>query len=315
MKNKPPCTIMPLLDFPNELLLMVAENLPDVKSLSALILTNRRLASLLTPLLHSRATEDKDGIPALLWAAWRGHEPLVRLLLDQGVDIDMHHGEDRKTALHKAVWYEHLDVLRVLLDKGANIHARASHGYTVLHLVAIGTRNTSEAIARLLLDHGANPDVQNEHKVTPLHLVVQQTVPGLVAIAKLFLDKGAKRNPRNGSGDTPLHHATRFGRKEMVSLLLDNGADINARDFFGDTALHIAVQQRNEAVAAILLEYGADPFIPDLVGNIVWDWVRRGDMWESQWDEVVAGKLAQKMDKLCFRRSSPRKWDREKRSA
>lgn len=295
---------MPLLDFPNELLLLIAENIDDVKSLNALLRVNRRLASLLTPHFHQRAAQDKDGIPALLWAAWRGHESLVRLLLDMGADIDMQHAEDKKTALHKAVWYEHEAVLRVLLDKGANIHAKASHGYTVLHLVAIGTRNSSEAIARLLLDRGADPDVQDERKVTPLHLVVQQTGAGLVTIAKLFLEKGAKRNARNGSGDTPLHHATRFGRKEMVSLLLEKGADINALDYFGDTALHIAIQQRNEAVAGILLDHGADPFVPDVEGNTVHAWVRKRELWEREWDEQMAKRLAGKMDKMCYNRSS-----------
>lgn len=315
MKKKPfnPPKIMPLLDFPNELILLIAENLPDVKSLSALILTNRRLASLLTPHLHLRANEDKNGIPALLWAAWRGHESLVRLLLDMGADIDMAHSEDKKTALHKAVWYEHLGVLRVLLDKGANIHARATHGYTVLHLVAIGTRNSSEAIARFLLDRGADPDVQNEHKVTPLHLVVQQTSANLVAIAKLFLEKGAKRNPRNGSGDTPLHHATRFGRKEMVKLLLDSGADVNALDYFGDTALHIAIERHNEPCAKILLAYGADPYVKNCSGNTVWDWVHSGAMWESQEDVIMAERLAEMMGKMCFGKGSQgRRCERER---
>lgn len=72
---------------PRELVLAIAKDL-DPKSFNALLRACRSLAVLLVTLLRPLAFEPRGGMPAIIWAAGHGHEPLVRLLLDEGVHIE-----------------------------------------------------------------------------------------------------------------------------------------------------------------------------------------------------------------------------------
>lgn len=150
--------VMSLLCFPNELLLIVAENL-DTKDLNSLLKTCRHLAALLTPLLRKIAFQDKDGTTALHWAAAKGHGPLVTLLLENGAAID---GQDTsgRAPLQCAVEGGHVETVRLLLDHGAEfpvsdprvkiaLHCAARYGNVVVLqelLVKGGGRITRESV-------------------------------------------------------------------------------------------------------------------------------------------------------------------------
>jgi ankyrin repeat protein len=66
---------------------------------------------------------------ALMVAAQQGHEPCVRWLLDQGVNVA---ANDGMTALHNAAGHGHLAVVELLLARGAPLEAVNSYGGTVL---------------------------------------------------------------------------------------------------------------------------------------------------------------------------------------
>ncbi|PGH35704.1 hypothetical protein GX50_01417 [[Emmonsia] crescens] len=98
--------------------------------------------------------KDSYGRTPLFWAATRGHEDVVKLLLDHGVNIN---SKDRSklTALHIAVTGEHKDVVSLLLKRSARIEDKASYGDTPL-IRAI--QANSKDIVKLLLEHGARVD-------------------------------------------------------------------------------------------------------------------------------------------------------------
>lgn len=125
---------MSLLCCPNELLLLIAENL-DTKDLNSLSKTCRHLAALLTPLLHKIAVQDKEGTSALHWAAAKGHGPLVKLVIEKGAAID---GQDTsgKTPLQCAVTAGHVELVRLLLDYGAEFPVRDPRVKSALHCAA-----------------------------------------------------------------------------------------------------------------------------------------------------------------------------------
>lgn len=139
---------MPLLHLPNELIFLIAENL-FVPDLNSFLQTNRHLANMLTPLLHQAAVADLDGCPALLWALRTAHEPLVRLLLEKGVDAN----SQRKgvTALLYAVIRLREPIIRMLLENGADAGAIDKDGKTPLHYAGV---NLGESIVQLLLGGG-----------------------------------------------------------------------------------------------------------------------------------------------------------------
>jgi ankyrin repeat protein len=93
--------------------------------------------------------QDADGGTALHWAAGRGHDTVVRLLLEHGADLAAKDG-DGDTALHVAAGRGYDIVVRLLLEKGADVTATTVHGGTALHR-AVGLEH--KAVVQLLLEH------------------------------------------------------------------------------------------------------------------------------------------------------------------
>lgn len=227
------------LDLPNELLLQIAQYLGP-NDLNSLLRTNRFLSNLLTPLLHALAMQAKDrsGLPALCWAARKGHVSLAKLLLDKGVKVDSAFPSEIVTdsngekslafwsALMFAAQRGHKDIVSLLLERGADIEYTTEEGNTAL-----------------------NEAIWNDH----------------MAVCRLLLHKGAKIEPTetsNGSLQPPLHTAVALNptNEAMIELFLQRGADVNVRDHKGNTALHIAAERDcdNAIVAEILLKAGVD---------------------------------------------------------
>lgn len=276
---------MLLLDFPNEIVLLVGENL-DPHGLSALLAANRHLFFLLTPLMHRLAAQDKGGQPALYWAAAEGHAPLAKLLLGKGAAID---ARDTRTvfesALHCAAKCGQDEVLTLLLEHGAEVDCLDAYGATplfwaaknecastVLVLLRKGAdgavRNLAgetmvhyaaysgfEEVVRLLLEEGGvDVDIRDrETDETPLHHAVQS---GSGDVVRLLLDKGADMAAASILDETPLIAAT--AHWSMFQILLERGPDIAASNRRGATALHYATQCDNAQVAVALLDMGTD---------------------------------------------------------
>jgi len=144
---------MPLLDAPNELSLIIARYF-SLKHLSQLLQTNHRLATLLAPLLHKFALQDFDGLPALHWAAQRGHGSLARLLLTNGAGINCTRGTVESTTV-LAVKNGHEAMIKLLIENGVSIHAKDANHRTPL---SWATGWKSEVRTRTLLENGGNPN-------------------------------------------------------------------------------------------------------------------------------------------------------------
>src|SRR5205814_1539407 len=93
-------------------------------------------------------TESKDqgGQTALHWAAWNGHEAVVKLLLEKGAEPESK-DQDGQTALHRAAENGHKAVVKLLLEKGAELKSKDQYSLTALHWAAW---NGHEAVVRLL---------------------------------------------------------------------------------------------------------------------------------------------------------------------
>lgn len=232
-----------LSDLPNEILLLIAESLESPLHISRLLQISRHLTSLLTPLLHQHAVLDKDKIPALHWAARRGHVGLVRTLLQKGVNVDLTDPQHRGwTALHLAA-EEHEPVVRVLLECGANVSFRDRFDETPLYRAT--SRPDNLGIVKMLLEAGANIHDQNFHGDGPLHRAVRHKVL-YPAMVKLLLDMGADVSLKNGFGETAVHVAGKSPDSiESLILLLEKGDALDCTDSNGKTVLHYAVVRRS----------------------------------------------------------------------
>lgn len=241
---------------------------------------------------------------ALHYATWRGHENVVKQLLDKHADVNLQDNEGQtplhlaaergeenivlsllgaqasdtqckqgQTALHRAAWGGSLAVVKSLLSTRTITqsypHTKDIHGNTALHIAA---EKGFEPIVTYLLnnDMAGHRDLKGCGGMTPLHYAA---IFGHEAVVRELLKSGAKVNAEDDKINwTALHLAAISGKKTVVKLLLENAADVESADSkVGWTPLHLAVMNGHEAVIRLLLDQGSDFMRVDNFGWSVWN--------------------------------------------
>jgi ankyrin repeat protein len=210
---------------------------------------------------------DRDGTPALLWAAYNAAPELVSTLLAAGADPNAANPFG-VTPLLQASRNGDAATLRALLAGGADVARAVRDGETPL-MAAARTGNV-EAV-KLLLEHGA--DVNAAEALQGETALMWATAEGHAPVVDLLLKSGAdpnikarvseltKRSSRTDfptGGFTALMWAARNGNDELVHRLLDAGADVNATNGDGATAMMLAIVNDRFDMAATLLGAGAN---------------------------------------------------------
>lgn len=163
--------------------------------------------------------------PSIADGAKRGDVPAVRTLAAQGADVNASLG-DGMTGLHWAADRGDDAMVQVLLASGAAVDGRTRIGdYTPLHLAA---RSGSGTVVAALLKAGAKANVATSTSgVQPIHLAAGS---GSVSAVTALLDTGAGVNARESEwGQTPLIFAAAANRPEVVRLLIARGADVHLK--------------------------------------------------------------------------------------
>lgn len=100
----------------------------------------------------SESGDSGDSLALLHMSVDSGHQGIVRILLDSGVDIN-ERDRDGSTALHLAVHKRQDAIIRLLLERGALTNLKDSRGKTPTHLAIYSNFETG---LKILLDHDAN---------------------------------------------------------------------------------------------------------------------------------------------------------------
>ncbi|CAL1537868.1 unnamed protein product [Lymnaea stagnalis] len=214
-------------------------------------------------------------------AVEKGHNQIVALLLDAGVDVNYVH--NKKTPLMVAYHHEMIELLlnrgcvvNIKTDTTALINVLSDEYITKLkekfHFMKPHENSNVnvflyvQEIMSILLKYGSNINSSNDDGRTAL--MVGSEIEGTLGILKLLVDNGADINLRDTDGNAALHRAVHSGRTENVKLLLESGADVNLRDAIGSTPLHYAMESCGASESLnILLEHGADVNAQDNQGN------------------------------------------------
>lgn len=185
-----------------------------------------------------------NSMTVLMMSTLKGHTDTVRVLLNQGADINAR-DYFGSTALIIAAENGHSEIVKLLLDKGADVNAKDNFGTTSL-MAASGNAGT----AKMLVEK--HPD----GKVSiSLSMAVVQS--GTEAV-ELLLKNGADVNAKDRYGGTALARAAYAGHTEAVRLLLRRNADVNTKRNDGCTPLMLAAEEDNSEIIRMLLGANAD---------------------------------------------------------
>ncbi|OAQ61390.1 ankyrin repeat domain-containing protein [Pochonia chlamydosporia 170] len=209
-------------------------------------------------------TEAKDsfGRTSLHWAAYEGHEAIVEMLLDKGVDINAHDANCGCTPLWLAASKGHESICRLLVYNGAHIDATDNCGQTPLLCAAMEGHC---AVVNLLASDGADVEAKDKHGWTAL---LRASTNGHDNIVKLLTSKGAKLEAREElNGRTSLLCAAGEGHCSIVEIFLRHGADIEDVDKHDNTPLLLAAWSGYAATVEILLKSGANTESKDCLGG------------------------------------------------
>jgi len=211
---------MPLYHLPNELILMIAENLKSNGDLNSFIQTNIHICKLLDPLLYLRDAASYGPL-AILRAAENGNENTARKSLQAGLELDC------------CVYW----------------------GKTLLCLAA---ENGNDGVLKLFLasDESVDPDEENSEGETPLVCAAKW---GHEVVVKQLLSTGRVDVNFVCWGFTPLCYAAWNGHKAVVNLLLDaDGINLDFAHSDGRTAIDLASESGDESVVKLLIAARAE---------------------------------------------------------
>lgn len=191
---------------------------------------------------------------ALVAAASKGDERMVRLLVNGGADINCFGGLVFGTPLEAACFSGSEPIVRLLLENGALVNPTVGGGkYDTALQVACEFGH--EAVVRLLIRSGAQVNARGGGYG---HALQAAAAKGQYDISVLLLDQGADVNVQGGNYGSALQAAAATGSEKVARLLLDAGADPNIRGGGFRDALRASAWRHEQSIFDLLLERGAD---------------------------------------------------------
>jgi ankyrin repeat protein len=172
----------------------------------------------------------------LITAAEKGQLPIVRYLIQHGVNIDTKDCNSF-TALHHATEEGQVQIVQYLLENGANPNIKGRPP-PLITAAKLGY----DSIVQLLVQHGANINAPDWLDITPLTAAITENKNDTV---QLLVSLGVDVDFPGPQGWTPLMEAVHAGNYEITKLLLASGADVQIRNDNGDTVFEIARNSNN----------------------------------------------------------------------
>lgn len=186
---------------------------------------------------------------AVHYAAWSGHLPTLRYVVDNGGDVDAIDTRGA-TALHYAARSRNPDALRFVAERtAASVAAVDRRGDNAVHYAAASGEPAVFAAAVALGCGAPDAPCGREPHNTPVHIAagtgvapVLSAVLAAVAAANSGGPAAAKEAVRaaNDYRETPLHFAARSGSAAAMRVAVEAGADATARTKRGASVLHYA---------------------------------------------------------------------------
>ena len=209
-------------------------------------------------------TKTAEDYTPLFVAVCEGHYEIVKLLLDNGCDPDMHPTRKRHhTLLHAAADAGHFLVLKLVLKYiGHRFTSQDAEGRTPLMLAVM---NGHELAVITLLNYAQSMELEVQEILCPDHrqrsILTAAVESKNLGIVRSILDLVSKEpnilNAKDTDGWTPLSRAAAIGSTDILRLLF-NPDNVNEKDFvWHQQPLLWASRYRNEEAVQLFLNDSA----------------------------------------------------------
>ena len=190
--------------------------------------------------------KDSNGKTPLHWAAHKGDDQVVQVLLQYGANPNAFDNINN-TPLHLSARLGSLCCTEYLLSAGANVHVRNQNGESALHYACEVQSNL--AIVKALIEAGSLVNLENNQHVSPL---ARASTYNAWKIGRFLLLRGANINCVDNDGDSALPNAIVNGHLEFFQLLLSNGINYTIINKSGQNILHWTAAFANVEMIQIL---------------------------------------------------------------
>ena len=158
------------------------------------------------------------------------------------------------TSLHFAANKGSIPILKLLIENGANVDAVTNLGKNVMHMAAEG--NQPSMLIYLISEEHQSSSSVDESGSTPLHWACYA---GAEEAVNFLLNLNVNINEQDKEKLTPLHLATNEGREKIVLKLLQKNADKNIPNNKGELPIDIARKKNHRRIEQILGEEDFNP--------------------------------------------------------
>lgn len=194
-------------------------------------------------------SQNKDGLTALMLAAFRAHPAIVGLL-SRTPNIDINARDNNgNTALILAAQMGRSDIVKILLDEGANPIASNKDGKRALDFSREREKKGVASESSIYIGEAIKKLIDKLFDAAQMSPEFAKDASKI--IVKIY-NLGFDMNQKDKRGNTPLMHVVARNNQELAKVLLGLGADLNVKNNYNETPADVAEKAGHHDLAVWL---------------------------------------------------------------